>query len=315
MRRLLTIATTVLVAAGCTTTPAPETTTTTVRVASLTGPTTMSLVGLLSEDRYAVDVYGTADEVVPLLTQGTVDVACIPANLAAVLDSKTDGAIQVLSINVLGVLSVLEHGSTVNSLADLRGRTVYSTGQGTTPQYVLEHLLRQVGLDPGTDVTVEYLSEATEVAARLAAEPGAIGVLPQPYATAVLTQHPDVRQAVDLSTAWDDLDPDSRLVTAVTVVRRDFAEAHPDAVQALLVDLQSSVTLVNESPDLAAPLIVSAGVVDSADVAEQAIPASHLVAITGTAMRTALEGYLQVLYDADPASVGGAMPGDDFYLD
>lgn len=312
-------------AATSTPTPTASAERVTVRIAALAGPTTMGLVGLMQaadagtgRQDYEVTTYGTPDEVVPLLVKGEVDVALLPANLAAVVyqQTRTDAgpAVQALTVNTLGVLSVLENGTSVQSLADLRGRTVYSTGKGASPQYVLEHLLRQSGLTPGTDVTVEFKSEATEVAALLAATPGAVGVLPQPYATAVIAGNPGVRVVVDLTRAWSDLGNASQLVTGVTVVRTAFADEHPQALADFLADDEASVTFVNDSPAEAAELVVAAGLVKAVPVAQAAIPASHLVFLTGDALRPALEGYLQVLHDAQPKSVGGAMPGDDFYL-
>ena len=267
---------------------------------------------------YEVTTYGTPDEVVPLLVKGEVDVALLPANLAAVVHQQTrtaaGPAVQAVAVNTLGVLSVLEHGTQVRSLADLRGRTVLSTGKGASPQYVLDHLLRQSGLTPGTDVTVEFRSEATEVAALLAATPGAVGVLPQPYATAVTAGHPEVRVAVDLTQAWSDLGNTSQLVTGVTVVRTAFAAEHPQALADFLADEAASVAFVNGSPAQAAELVVAAGLAPAVPVAQAAIPACHVVHLVGDELRPALEGYLQVLHAAQPRSVGGVVPGDDFYL-
>lgn len=298
----------------------------TVRIAALSGPTTIGLVGLMREadagtgrQDYQVTTYGTPDEVVPLLVRGEVDVALLPANLAAVVHQQTrtdEGpAVQAVAVNTLGVLSVLENGTTVTSLTDLRGRTVYSTGKGASPQHVLEHLLRQSGLTPGSDVTVEYRSQATEVAALLTATPGAVGVLPQPYATGVVAGGDSVRVAVDLTQAWTDLGNTSRLVTGVTVVRTAFAAEHPQALADFLADDAESVAFVNASPAQAADLVVAAGLVKAAPVAQAAIPACHVVHLTGDDLRRALEGYLGVLHAAQPQAVGGAMPGDDFYLD
>ncbi|GCE77942.1 ABC transporter substrate-binding protein [Cellulomonas biazotea] len=296
---------------------------TTVRVASLKGPTTMGLVGLMDDAArgtarhdYQVTVYGTPDEVLPKVLQGDVDVAMVPANLAAVLHAKTVGTageVQVAAVNTLGVLHVVEVGDTVRTLADLRGRTVYSTGKGASPQFVLEHLLTTYGLDPATDLTVTYVSEATEVAARLAAEPGAVAVLPQPYVTVVTAQVPGARAAIDLTDAWADVTPDAPLVTGVVVVRSQFATEHPAAFDEFLDDYAASTRFTNEHPDEAGVLIAAAGIVPAAAVATAAIPGSHITYLDGPQMRAALDGYLGVLFAADPASVGGALPGDDLY--
>lgn len=293
----------------------------TLSVASLRGPTTMGLVGLIDEAGagstdvdYEFSMHGTPDEIVPQLVQGEIDVALIPANLAAVLYQRTagtDAQITALAVNTLGVLYVVESGDTVQSMDDLAGHTVYSMGRGTTPQYVVEYLLAENGLTDS--VTVEYLAEATEVAARLAAEPGAIAVLPQPYVTVVGTQNPDVRVALDLTEEWAAVSPDSQLVTGVVVARADVIAAHPEAIESFLADYEESTVFVNAQPAEAAPLIVEAGIVPAAPIAEAAIPKCYITYLAGANLRDALAGYLQVLYDANPESVGGSVPGDDFY--
>ncbi|NUU17779.1 ABC transporter substrate-binding protein [Cellulomonas humilata] len=306
-------------------TTAPTAAPTTVRIASLKGPTTMGLVQLMSEAEagegsgaYRVTMYGSPDEVVPLVVRGEVDVALLPSNLAAVLYNKTlddaDAQIQVAAISTLGVLDILEAGDTVHSIADLAGKTVYASGKGASPQYVLEHLLTSNGLDPATDLTIEYRSEHTEIAALLATTPGAIALLPQPFATVVTTQNPTIRSALDLTVEWAKVSPDSELVTGVVVVRTAFVAQHPDAVEDFLTDYEASTRFTNEHRAEAAALIAEAGIVPAAPIAEAAIPSSHITFVDGTDLRTLLGGYLQVLFDADPASVGGSVPGDDFYL-
>ncbi|WP_263729499.1 ABC transporter substrate-binding protein [Cellulomonas sp. SG140] len=305
-------------AATASATPAERTT---VRIASLKGPTTMGLVKLMSDatagttaEDYKVTMYSTPDQVVPLVAQGSVDVALLPSNLAAVLYAKTKGAVQVAAVNTLGVLDVVENGTAVHGLADLRGKTVVTSGKGASPEYVLDYLLKQEGLVPGTDVKVDYRSEPTEVAAVLAATPGAVGMLPQPFATVLTSSHPGIRTVVQLSDEWNKVTSGtSQLVTGVLVVRKAFATEHAAALKQFLDDYKLSTTFTNEHPDQAAPLIVQAGIVPSAAVAVAAIPASHVVDLEGVDLRNALSGYLKVLFDADPASVGGALPGDDFY--
>ncbi|GGC07923.1 ABC transporter substrate-binding protein [Cellulomonas carbonis] len=296
----------------------------TVRVASLKGPTTMGLVGLMDDDAhgraaqdYELTMHGTPDEVVPLVVQGAVDVALVPANLASVLHHRTltdDGPqVQVAAVTTLGTFEVVEHGGTVDDLADLAGRTVYSSGKGASPEYVLDHLLRGAGLEPGVDVTVEYRSEHTEVAALVASRPGAIGVLPQPFATAAIAQSPALRTAVRLADVWEAVEG-TPMVTGVVVVRTAFAHEHPDALSTFLADLQASTALTNADPATAAVLVADAGILGSVAVAEAAIPVSGITYLDGAEMRSALDAYLRVLAAADPASVGGSVP-DELYVD
>ena len=290
-----------------------------VRIAGLKGPTTMGLVNLLpmQEDgsanlRYDLQLYGAADEIVPLLTKGELDMAAIPANLAATLYQKTEGAIQVMAVNTLGVLYVVEKGDTVQSVADLKGRTILSTGKGTTPEYVLRYILAQNGIDPDNDVTIEFYSEATEVTAQMAVAGDAIAVLPQPYVTSASMQDDTLRVALDLTAEWERV-CDTQLITGVTVVRTAYAEEHPDVVAAFLEDYAASVDAANNDLDGTAALCEEQGVVAKAAIAKAALPECNIVCITGEDMKADVAGYAQVLYDADPASVGGAMPDDGFY--
>ena len=262
----------------------------------------MGLVNLLSMEEdgtasmdYDLQLYGAADEIVPLLMKGELDMAAIPANLAATLYQKTEGGIQA-----------------VQSMADLKGRTILSTGKGTTPEYVLRYLLTQNGIDPDKDVTIEYYSEATEVTAQMANTEDAIAVLPQPYVTAAGLQDDTLRVALDLTEEWNKV-ADTQLITGVTVVRKEYAEEHPDVVAAFLTDYAKSVEAANTDLDGTAALCEEQGVVAKAAIAKKALPECNIVCLTGDELKTNASAYLQVLFDADPKAVGGAMPGDDFY--
>ena len=326
---------------------------TTVRVGALKGPTGMGLVGLMDaagmfaagdaaatddgsssdaaatdtpvgadpagigalENDYEFTLAGSADELAPQLIQGDLDVLCVPANLAATLYQKTEGAVTVLCVNTLGVLDIVEAGEAIQDITDLAGRTIYSAGRGSTPQYALEYLLRENGIDPEADVTIQWASEHAECLAALQADPSIVCMLPQPFATSALAKVEGARIALDLTEVWDETvaanGGDSQLITGVAVARSAFASEHPVAVEELLDAYAASVDFVNDDPSAAAQLIEVADIV-TAQVAEQAIPYCNIVCMTGAEMAGALTGYLQTLYDADPASVGGAMPGDDF---
>ncbi|MDR1798343.1 MAG: ABC transporter substrate-binding protein [Bifidobacteriaceae bacterium] len=284
-----------------------------IQVAALKGPTTMGLVQLMSSSAglYEFTVAGTADEITPGLVSGDIDIALIPANLASVLYNKTDGQVQVAAICVLGVLHVMTKGVEVESLADLADQTVWSTGKGTTPQYVFEYLLDQAGLSD--QVTVEYVSQADEVAAKLTTEAKGIGVLPEPYATVVAGQDDAITEALDLTEVWDKVSPDSPLVTGVVVVRKGFVDDRPGDFAAFLAAFKSSTEFTNEHHALAGQLIAAQGITPNATVAADAIDGAHIVYIDGTDAKTAIAAYLDVLYAANPESVGGTVPDDAFY--
>ena len=287
-----------------------------IQVGALTGPTAMGMVRLLEDgkDTYEPTILGAADELVPLILQGQVDIASVPANLAATLYNKTQGGITVLAVNVLGVLYIGEYNTeNLQSLAGLKGQTIYATGKGSTPEYFLRYVLSQNGMDPDKDVTIEWKSEPSEVVALLNAEQQGIAMLPQPYVTAAAAQLGDgFRVALSVSDEWEKVGNSSLCTTACILVRTKFAEEHPEAVEKFLSDFAASASWVNENVEDAGELCGKYEIV-KAPVAKKAIPKCNIVCITGSEMRSALGGCLQVLFEQNPKAVGGNLPGDDFY--
>ena len=287
------------------------------RVAALKGPTAMGMVKMMSDDggsNYAFDIHAAADEITPKLVQGELDVAALPANLAAVLYQRTKGELQVLAVNTLGVLYIAERGDSIHSVADLKGRTIYSAGKGSTPEYALNYILRQNGLEPGVDVTIEYKSEHAECLSALMGDENACAMLPQPFLTVAMTKAPDMRMALDLTQEWDALQAEggSAMITGVVVARRAAVEENAAVIDAFLADYAESVSYTNADVPGAAALIGAYDIV-TAEVAEVALPACNIVCITGEEMQQKLSGYLEVLFEQDPESVGGALPDAQFY--
>lgn len=295
----------------------------TLRIAGLKGPTTMGLVHLLSMEKngtaamdYDLQLYGAADEIVPKLIKGNLDMAAIPANLAATLYQKTNGGIQVLAVNTLGVLYIVESGESVSSVADLRGRTIYASGKGATPEYALNYILSENGVDPEKDVNIEWKSEHAECLAALLAEENAVAMLPQPFVTTAQMKSDKIKVRLDLNAEWDAVqagsDAPSQLITGVVAARKAFIEENPEAVAAFMESYAASVEFVNANVDEAAELIGKYEIVPAA-VAKKAIPACNITFLAGGEMRQALSGYLNVLFEQNPKAVGGALPGEDFY--
>ena len=234
--------------------------------------------------------------------------------VAAILYTRSGGCVVMLAGGTLGVLYIVDKGGeTVTDIASLNGKTIYATGKGSTPEYALNYVLTQNGLTPGADVTVEYRSEHAELAALLSQGQADLALLPQPFVTVAQTKIEGLRMALDLTAEWDKLDNGSGLITGVIVARRDVVEANPGAVDSFLQDYAASVEWVNANNADAAQLIAEYGIIEAAPVAEKALPYCNIVCITGSEMKDKLSGYLQVLADAEPSSVGGALPGDDFY--
>jgi len=292
-----------------------------IRVGSLKGPTSMGILFLMEEaerseadhrDSYEFHMAVGADELMALMVKGELDIALVPANAAAALYQKTDGGVVAIDVNTLGVLYLVTGSGEINSVADLKGKTICLTGKGTTPDAVLQYILRQNGIEEA-DCTLEYKSEASEVAAILAEDPAAVGLLPQPFVTSALIQNEQLKIVLDMNEEWDKIQGEGEIVTGVTIVRREFLEARAEAVDAFLESHAASVAAIQNDTAAGAALAVKAGIVPKEEIALEAIPQCSLVCITGEEMRSALGGYLEVLRQFQPQLVGGEVPGEDFY--
>lgn len=291
-----------------------------IRVGSLKGPTSMGILFLMdkaekgeTKDSYEFQMATAADELLPLMVKGELDIALVPANVAAALYEKTEGGVAVIDINTLGVLYVVAGTAEINSPADLKDKTIYLTGKGTTPEATLRYILDANGLQEG-DYTLEFKSEASEVAAVLAENPDAVGLLPQPFVTAAMLQNEALKTVLDLNEEWIRVTEGTEgLVTGVTVVRKAFLEEHPEAVSAFLEEHALSTASANEDVETAAALAVEAGIVAKEPIAVKAIPQCNITCVTGQEMKDALSSYLTVLAEFNGELVGGQVPGEDFY--
>ncbi|MBQ0001858.1 MAG: ABC transporter substrate-binding protein [Clostridiales bacterium] len=295
--------------------------TTAVRAGALSGPTAFGLVKLMEDaaNSETANTYEFAElstdpsTFVAPLASGQIDIAAVPANLASVIYNKTEGGIKILAINNLGVLHIVERGETVNSIADLAGKTVYATGAGATPEYTLRHLLNANGIDPDNDLTIQFCADTTEALSYINQDEAAIAMLPQPFVTAAMAQVEGLRAAIDLNDAWAELDNGCDIVTGVIVARSEFVENNPEAVETFLSEYAASMAYAEENVEDNAALIEKYGIVAKAPVAMKAFPGVHLSLKTGEEMKASMSGYLQILFDENPQAVGGALPGDDFY--
>lgn len=282
-----------------------------IRVGALKGPTSMGLVNMMDEHpEYSYTMETAADAITAGIVSGDLDIALVPANLASVLYNKTQGGISVIDINTTSVLYIVSSDENLASMKDLAGKTVYLTGKGTTPDYVLQYLLAANDMS-ADDVTLEYKSEATEVASVLAEDPDAIGLLPQPFVTAACMQNDQLKVVLSLEDEWEKVQSGS-IVTGVTIVRNEFLSEHQDLVDEFLAAHEKSAYEVNDNP-AAAEKIVELGIVAKQPIAEKAIPMCGITCITGDDMKASLSAYLEVLHGQAPESVGGTLPADDFY--
>lgn len=288
-----------------------------IRVAALKGPTTIGLVNLIDEatnagtaNSYEFEMYTAGSDIMAAMVAGKVDIGLVPSNVACVMNTKVEGGVSVIDINTLGVLECVSADSSIAAITDLAGKTVYMTGQGATPEYTMNYLLKTSGI---TDCSLEFKSEPTEIVSAMAEDESIVAVLPQPFVTAALSQNEKLVSNFKLEDEWAKISPDSGIVTGVTVVTNSFLNEHEDAVKAFLSDHEKSAEAVLADVDKTAKLVVEQGIIAKEPLAKKAIPSCSTVCITGDKMKTTLEGYLKVLFDEDPKSVGGAMPDDSFY--
>lgn len=291
-----------------------------VRVAGLKGPTSMGMIQLFEEYVNPADGINfeyvsesAPDLLVGKLIKGELDFAAVPTNLASIIYNKTEGKYQLTNINTLNVLYVLTNGSEVKRIQDLKGKTIHVSGKGATPDYMIRYLLTKNGLDPENDVTLDFSLDHASLAQAITAGDVEIALLPQPFVTSVQLGNPDVEIGIDLLEAWENVAGEALFAMGGLVVRTEFANAHPDIVKDFLDAYQQSVTFVNENPEKASLLVEKYGVLPKAKLAEVAIPKSNIVYMDAFENQTAMEEYYSILLDFNKASIGGKLPGDDFY--
>lgn len=292
-----------------------------IRMAVIKGPTGVGAVNLWANqdngearNRYTFETVTTPDLAVNKIANGDVDIAALPTNAAAALYAKTNGNIQVLAVNTLGVLYMLENGDSIQSVADLKGKTIYSTGQGANPEYILNYILEQNGLTPGKDVTIQFVAENDELAALLVKGTATVAMVPEPVATTVRSKNDKLRVALSMSDEWDAVaGEDSALMMGCIVGNKDFVAAHPDGIRTFLQEYEASIERANAVRDDTAKLCKKYGIIDDETIAERSIVGCNLVFIEGDKMKDKLTGYYNVLLKANPKSIGGKLPDDAFY--
>lgn len=287
----------------------------------LSGPTGIGAMNLWAasdagetKNTYHITMPGANDEVVAALSKGDADIAAVATNLAATLYNKTDGGVTVLAVNTLGVLSLLSNGQEAATVSELKGKTIYAPGQGANPEYILRYVLSGNGLDPDKDVTLRFVGEGSELLTVWQSDPEAVILAPQPVATSILMQNENAKTLFDMTEEWDKIaGDDSTLMMGCVIVRNEFLQANPGAVELFLQEYAASIEKTRSDVEGTAVLCEQYGLIPKAALAQKALPSCGLTFVTGAEMKTGLSGYLQVMFDANPKSVGGALPGDDFY--
>ena len=293
---------------------------TAINVAVLKGPTALGMLNLMEKDSqdkadndYTFEVFGKPDEIVPKIVNKSIDIAAVPTNVAATLYKKTNKNVSVIAANTLGVLSIVTNGVEIDSIDDLKGKTIYATGQGATPEYALNYILEKNGLEVGKDVKIEYKSEHSELAALVISNKVEIAMLPEPFTTNVLGKNANVKLALDLSDEWAKIANGSQLVMGCLIVRNDFLNENKDAINAFLKEYADSTEKANTEIKSTAALSGKFEILDAA-VVEKALPNCNIVYIDGADMKNNVSAYVKTLFDANPKSIGGELPDDNFYF-
>lgn len=287
------------------------------RVVALKGPTGMGMAKMINDAdaKYTFSLTSMPDDVTSSIISGNVDIAAVPVNLASVLYNKTEGEVNVIALNTLGVLYIVNSDGTVNSIDDLKGKTIGATGQASTPEYVLNYVLKMNGIDPEKDVKIEYYTDHSELATKMISGDVTIGMLPEPQVSTVLIKNEGCKTVINMTEEWNKVAPDSALVQGCIVARREFVEKYPDSVKDFLEEYKASVEFANTSAD-APQVIADLGIVGSVAIATRAIPNCNIVYVdSNDGMKEKLAGTLNVLFEANPKSVGGKLPADDFYYE
>ncbi len=288
-----------------------------IKVGALIGPTGMGMSKLMDDaknktaaNNYTFELFSAPTDITGLILNGELDIAAVPTNLASTLYNKSKGKVQLLALNTLGVLYIMEKGNTINSIKDLEGKKIYSSGQAATPQYALDYVLKANNIN----CEVEYFATHAELATKALTGEADIILIPEPQVSTILSKNSDFRIAVDFNAAWDEACDNKALFSmGCLVVNKEFAQNNPKAVEKFLEEYTASVKFVNENPKEGAKLVAENGIVPSEAIAEKAIPNCKMVTISGDEMKTKTETYLKILFDSEPKSIGGALPGEDFY--
>lgn len=301
--------------------PAAEYQAVDVNVTAIAGPTGVGLVDLMQKqddgkaaNNYTFNVVSDPTQAVAAISNGSADIAAVPTNLASTLYKKTEGKVQVLALNTLGVLHILSNGVEINSVADLKGQTIYTQGQGANPEYILKYVLEKNGIDPEKDVKIEFVADNDALAAEMFKGIAKVAMVPEPKASAIMIQNKDIQRVLNITEEWNKIGTnDAPLVMGCVIARKDFVEKNPEAVKKFLEEYKASIEAVLADVDTAATLCETYSIIPKAPLAKQAIPNCALTYVDGAQMKTYLSTYLNILYGYNPAAIGGQVPADDFY--
>lgn len=289
-----------------------------ISVACMTGPTGVGMAKLMADseakltaNNYTFTVAGDATGINEKFVKGEINIASVPTNVAATLYNKTNGKVRILAVNTYGVLSILAKDSGIDSIDDLKGKTVYSTGKDQNPEFIFKYILEKNGINPETDLTINYVS-GTDLVAKLVSGEADIALAPEPAATTVLVKNKELNRVLSINDEWSKVS-DTTLMMGCVIALDSYIAENEAAVEKFLEEYKASIEFAKTDVDNAAKHCATYKITASEAIAKKAIPTCNLCYVTGKEMKTNVNGYLNVLFTADKKAVGGAMPADDFY--
>ncbi len=287
-------------------------------VACMTGPTGVGMAKLMADsdakqtaNNYTFTVASAATDITGKFLKGEINIASVPTNVAATLYNKSEGKVRMLAVNTYGVLSILESGDTIKSIADLKGKTVFSTGKGQNPEYILKYILRENGIDPEKDLTINFVS-SEDLVAKLISGEAQIAMAPEPAATTVMIKNQSLKRALSINDEWSKVS-DTQLMMGCVIALDSYIQANPQAIQKFLEEYKASIKFATENIDETASYCAAYKIAASDAIAKNAIPNCNLCYVTGNEMKNNVNGYYDVLFNADAQSIGGKLPADDLY--
>ena len=291
-----------------------------INIMVLNGTTGFGMAKLISDTNagtaalnYNFSIESDASNITAALINGSADIAALPTNAASVLYNKTQGEVQLLALNTLGVLYVVTDDSeSITSFADLKGKTVYAPAQN--PTFIFSYLCEQNGLKVGEDIIIDNsYAQPADLRTAVAAGEVSIAVLPEPMLTIAKSSNSSLITALDLTEEWDKVSEPGSLVQGCVVVRKEFAESHPNEVAAFLTEYEASIMYLSEDGADVAGTIERSGVFAKGAVAAKALPNCNICFIAGEDMKAPMSAFLNIMFETQPASIGGSVPNDDFY--
>lgn len=290
-----------------------------VTIAGLKGPTSIGMIKMIDEkalqnDNYNVEYVqeSAPDSLTGKIINGEIQISSVPINLASVLYNKTQGKVQLLAVNTIGNLYIVGTED-LNAISQLENKTIGMSAKGSTPDFAMNYILNKSGLEGKTELN--YSLDHATLAQSVIAEDTKIALLPQPFATQTMLKNPNVKMLIDLNEAWNDAsEGSSQLYTGCIIVNKEFAENNPEFISEFLNQYEQSVNWVLENQKDASVLVAKHEIMPDAALVEKAIPYCGITFKNAEEAKSGLNDFYKVLFDSNPASVGGSMPDDEFYF-